>query len=114
MLLCRPFDTLIHFIVPNEATTMQATPGQSDAPRATLNEHKELMEQIKKEKEEFVKDMKNQEEQIKRQELEKMVNGSRPNRTGPAGITGGEPTDELTKSRRDTVKKVISVIQFNL
>lgn len=79
---------------------------QSRAP-VIGNEHKDLIKEIKKEKEDFIKDMKKQEQQIKRQELERLVNGTQaPERVEPPGISGGEPADELAKTRRNVVKKV--------
>ena len=41
-----------------------------------------------------------------RDRIEKLVNSSKVDDTGAKGITGGEPSDEITKERRNFVKKV--------
>lgn len=41
--------------------------------------------------------------------MEKLVNSSKVDETGAKGITGGEPSDEITKMRRNFIKKVCSL-----
>ena len=74
-------------------------------PDVTLN-HKELIEKIKKEKEKFIQEKKSQEHAEKQAKIEKLVNSSKVDETGAKGITGGEPLDEITKERRNFVKRV--------
>ena len=74
-------------------------------PKLSLN-HKELIEKIKKEKEKFIQEKKSQEHAEKQAKIEKLVNSSKVDDTGAKGITGGEPSDEITKQRRNFVKKV--------
>lgn len=74
-------------------------------PKLSLN-HKELIEKIKKEKEKFIQEKKSQEHAEKQAKIEKLVNSSKVDDTGAKGITGGEPSDEITKERRNFVKKV--------
>lgn len=74
-------------------------------PAEALN-HKELIEMIKKEKEKFIEEKKSQEHAEKQAKIEKLVNSSKVDETGAKGITGGEPPDEITKERRDFVKRV--------
>lgn len=80
--------------IPDETTT-----------KMTLN-HKELIDMIKKEKEKFIQGKKSQEHAEKQAKIEKLVNSSKVDDTGAKGITGGEPSDEITKQRRNFVKKV--------
>ena len=74
-------------------------------PDVALN-HKELIEKIKKEKEKFIQEKKSQEHAEKQAKIEKLVNSSKVDETGAKGITGGEPLDEITKERRNFVKRV--------
>lgn len=74
-------------------------------PNMALNQ-KELIEKIKKEKEKFIKEKKSQEHAEKQAKIEKLVNSSEVDETGAKGITGGEPADEITKERRNFVKRV--------
>ena len=37
------------------------------------------------------------------------MNNSKVDETGAKGITGGEPSDEITKTRRNFIKKVCSL-----
>ncbi|KAJ7394206.1 Mannosyl-oligosaccharide 1,2-alpha-mannosidase IB [Desmophyllum pertusum] len=81
--------------IPDETTT-----------KMTLN-HKELIDMIKKEKEKFIQGKKSQEHAEKQAKIEKLVNSSKVDDTGAKGITGGEPSDEITKQRRNFVKKMM-------
>lgn len=74
-------------------------------PKLALN-HKELIEKIKKEKEKFIQEKKSQEHAEKQAKIEKLVNSSKVDDTGAKGITGGEPSDEIAKERRNFVKRV--------
>lgn len=74
-------------------------------PNVALN-HKELIEKIKREKEKFIQEKKSQEHAEKQAKIEKLVNSSKVDETGAKGITGGEPSDEITRKRRDFVKGV--------
>lgn len=77
-------------------------------PNVALN-HKELIEKIKKEKEKFIQEKKSQEHAEKQAKIEKLVNSSKVDETGAKGITGGEPLDEITKERRNFVKRVSKI-----
>ena len=68
--------------------------------------HKELIETIRREKEKFLKDKKAEEDAAREAEIEQLVNNSKVDDTGAKGITGGEPADELTKERRNFIKRV--------
>ena len=74
-------------------------------PNVALN-HKELIEKIKKEKEKFIQEKKSQEHAEKQAKIENLVNSSKVDETGAKGITGGEPSDESTKERRNFIKRV--------
>lgn len=65
-----------------------------------------MIEKIRKEKEKFIQERKVQKEAEKQAKIEKLVNSSKVDDTGAKGITGGEPSDEMTKERRNFVKKV--------
>ena len=73
--------------------------------KLSLN-HKELMEKIRKDKEKFREQKNSQKEAEKRAKIEKLVNNSKVDETGAMGITGGEPSDEIAKTRRNFIKKV--------
>ena len=73
--------------------------------KLSLN-HKELIEKIRKEKEKFIQEKKSQDAAEKQAKIEKLVNSSKVDDTGAKGITGGEPSDEITKERRNFIKKV--------
>lgn len=75
-------------------------------PNVALN-HKELIEKIKKEKEKFIQEKKSQEHAEKQAKIEKLVNSSKVDETGAKGITGGEPSDESTKERRNFIKRMM-------
>ena len=64
------------------------------------------MEKIRKDKEKFKEEKKSQKEAEKRAKIEKLVNNSKVDETGAKGITGGEPSDEIAKTRRNFIKKV--------
>lgn len=68
--------------------------------------HKELIEKIRKEKEKFIQDKKSEKEAVKQAKIEKLLNSSKVDDTGAKGITGGEPSDEITRERRNFIKKV--------
>ena len=68
--------------------------------------HKELMEKIRKDKENFIQERRSQAEAEKKAEIDKLVNSSTVDETGAKGISGGEPSDKITKERRDFIKKV--------
>ncbi|CAH3168513.1 unnamed protein product [Porites lobata] len=78
---------------------------QKTPTKLSLN-HKELMEKIRKDKEKFREEKKSQKEAEKRAKIEKLVNNSKVDETGAKGITGGEPSDEIAKTRRNFIKKV--------
>ena len=42
----------------------------------------------------------------KQAKIEQLVNSSKVDDTGAKGITGGEPSDEITRERRNFIKKV--------
>lgn len=65
-----------------------------------------MIEKIRKEKEKFIQERKFHKEAEKQAKIEKLVNSSKVDDTGAKGITGGEPSDEMTKERRNFVKKV--------
>ena len=73
--------------------------------KLSLN-HKELIEMIRKEKEQFIQEKKSQVEAEKQAKIEQLVNSSKVDDTGAKGITGGEPSDEITRERRNFIKKV--------
>lgn len=68
------------------------------------------MEKIRKDKEKFREEKKSQKEAEKRAKIEKLVNNSKVDETGAKGITGGEPSDEIAKTRRNFIKKVRSLV----
>lgn len=68
--------------------------------------HKELIEKIRKEKEKFIQEKKSEKEAEKQAKIEKLLNSSKVDDTGAKGITGGEPSDEITRERRNFIKKV--------
>ena len=65
-----------------------------------------MIEKIRKEKEKFIQERKFQKDAEKQAKIEKLVNSSKVDDTGAKGITGGEASDEMTKERRNFVKKV--------
>lgn len=73
-------------------------------PSNVPDNHKELMEKIQKEKEEFIRKKKKEEEEKKKAELEKLIS-SKKNTSSALGVNGGEPADPITKQRRNVVKK---------
>lgn len=74
----------------------------------TPSDHKELMAKIQKEKEEFLMKKKKEEEEKKQKELEKLIHATKEPGKVDVGkaISGGEPSDPITKKRRNFVKKV--------
>ena len=78
---------------------------ENNPTKLSLN-HKDLIEKIRKEKEKFIQEKKSQVEAEKQAKIEKLVNSSKVDDTGAKGLTGGEPSDEITKERRNFVKKV--------
>ena len=87
-----------------QQTSKPATLVETYAPKAPGN-HKELMEKIQKDKEEFIRKRKKEEEEKKKAELEKIIS-SKKNVSRGLGVDGGEPADPITKQRRNFVKKV--------
>lgn len=61
---------------------------------------------IRKEKEQFIQEKKSQVEAEKQAKIEQLVNSSKVDDTGAKGITGGEPSDEITRERRNFIRKV--------
>lgn len=79
---------------------------ENNPTKLSLN-HKDLIEKIRKEKEKFIQEKKSQVEAEKQAKIEKLVNSSKVDDTGAKGLTGGEPSDEITKERRNFVKKMM-------
>ncbi|XP_031554360.1 mannosyl-oligosaccharide 1,2-alpha-mannosidase IA-like [Actinia tenebrosa] len=76
-------------------------------PPSLPDNHKELMEKIQRDKEEFIRKKKKEEEDKKKAELEKIISLKKNSNTSAFGVDGGEPADPITKHRRNFVKKMM-------
>lgn len=67
-------------------------------------EHRDLVEKIKEDKEKFVAEKKKKDEELKKAKVDKLVNEAVIEGKPGVGTTGGEPQDEETKKRRNFIK----------
>lgn len=96
----------------DEAKTPKPTQNLQLSTKApTPSNHKELIEKIQKEKEEFLAKKKKEEEEKKKAELEKLISSSKKTAAN-VGLGDGEAPDPITKKRRNFVKKVFFVVFF--
>lgn len=102
---------LLFFLVEVETSTTRKPTDNGNTIKtldSTNNDHKELIEKIQKDKQEFLANKKKEEEEKKQKELDKLLNEKKDSTENvqEKGITGGEPADPITKKRRNFVKKV--------
>lgn len=96
----------------DEVKTEKPTTGlQLSTKPPTPSNHKELIEKIQKEKEEFLAKKKKEEEEKKKAELEKLISSSKKT-PADVGLGDGEAPDPITKKRRNFVKKVLLLSVF--
>lgn len=100
----------------DKTTTRTPTQLTLKIEKSPSSDHKELMDKIQKDKEEFLAKKKKEEDEKKQKELEKLISATKQPGKVDIGktISDGEPSDPITKKRRNFVKKVTRHCRFIL